>query len=322
MAAKEKTNGAHAPGKGPAVAVADPPGPVAAPAPQPATIPDAEVVATRAVVPAPQPAGPVIPVEVVRAREAVAVELVQQVPRSLAAALAEAQAKCGTATKAGRNSHHGYRYATAETIIATAKDALASTGLAVIPGRTAVVHDEGGPTLVRKFVLVHAGGQTLECESVWPIVEERGRPLDKATAIATTTSLAYFLRDLLLMPRAAGEMDERADAKPAKSGREVLAEREAAKRAQAQQPAQQPAPGNGKATPDQLARLKDLREQLFAETKPADPKAAWAALLAFYKADTATALTADQAAHLIGQIAHQLTTLDVERAMHADTKGG
>jgi len=35
----------------------------------------------------------------------------------------------------------------------------------------------------------------------WPVVPDRGRPPDKALASALTTSLAYLLRDLLLMPR-------------------------------------------------------------------------------------------------------------------------
>ena len=35
----------------------------------------------------------------------------------------------------------------------------------------------------------------------WPIIPEKGRPWDKAHAGALTSSLAYFLRDLLLMPR-------------------------------------------------------------------------------------------------------------------------
>jgi hypothetical protein len=33
------------------------------------------------------------------------------------------------------------------------------------------------------------------------VVPERGRPLDKAFAVALTTSLSYLLRDLLQMPR-------------------------------------------------------------------------------------------------------------------------
>jgi hypothetical protein len=36
---------------------------------------------------------------------------------------------------------------------------------------------------------------------VWPVTLERGRPLDKAVAIASTSSLGYLLRDLLLMAR-------------------------------------------------------------------------------------------------------------------------
>jgi hypothetical protein len=45
----------------------------------------------------------------------------------------------------------------------------------------------------------------------WPFAEEKGRPLDKALAGALTSSLGYWLRSLLLVPRDDEEMDKRDD---------------------------------------------------------------------------------------------------------------
>jgi hypothetical protein len=50
-------------------------------------------------------------------------------------------------------------------------------------------------------MLLHTSGERMEITIAWPVVPDRGRPLDKAVASAATTSLSYLLRDLLLMPR-------------------------------------------------------------------------------------------------------------------------
>jgi hypothetical protein len=55
--------------------------------------------------------------------------------------------------------------------------------------------------LVRQFLLLHTSGEERVLSTSWPVVPDKGRPLDKATASAATTSLAYLLRDLLLAPR-------------------------------------------------------------------------------------------------------------------------
>lgn len=327
-----KTNGMQAPGKAPAAVKEPDPPPVRE------EIPEAEVMVpamgvTALVAPIP-PAREVAPTPAPR----------QPVPANLAGALALAQQKCGAVKKDARNTHHGYSYASAEAVIAEAKRALADTGLALVPSEQSLERIQGGGyELVRKFLLIHVSGESLVLGCAWPVIEERGRPVDKATAISATASLSYMLRDLLLMPRVKAEEDMagRADARPtAKSARDLAAEREAAKAApapaQAQAPAapakEQPFPpkpgnvgggaGDGKITQEQLARLRDLREQLFEAEKPADRAAAWESTLSKRGVKTAADLTATQADTLIQAIAKKLADHDVAQAAIQSTKGG
>jgi hypothetical protein len=128
--------------------------------------------------------------------------------KSLAAGLRSAQRAAASVTKDARNSHHGYRYASAEAILAEVKEPLAAHGLALMPtafrveapsdplraaGVAAMLHS--------KWVLEHVCGETREIECDWFVVPDRGRPIDKALAAARTASLSYLLRDVLQLPR-------------------------------------------------------------------------------------------------------------------------
>ena len=68
------------------------------------------------------------------------------------------------------------------------------------------------------FELCHpASGESQTDKADFPAQLKKGTPLDKAVAAALTTSLAYWLRDLLLIPRVDHEMDKRND-EPADPG--------------------------------------------------------------------------------------------------------
>lgn len=136
----------------------------------------------------------------------------------LSEALAAARDRCKAATKDSENAFHHYKYASADEVISTACEALRGSGLALIPvGEELTIVQAGARTfyaLNRSLVLSHSSGEFTPLEvRGWPVIEERGRPLDKAYAVALTTSLAYKLRDLLQMPRGEqfGEMDQRDD---------------------------------------------------------------------------------------------------------------
>lgn len=122
-----------------------------------------------------------------------------------AKAMVRAISCCHAVEKNSTNSYHKYRYASADAIIETAREALASAGLALLPMEASLNGSErSGPDrfeLVRTFVLLHESGEMTPLRVCWPVVPDNGRPLDKATAIADTLSLSYLLRDLLMMPR-------------------------------------------------------------------------------------------------------------------------
>lgn len=125
---------------------------------------------------------------------------------SLSAALALARDRCKAAAKDSKNTHHGYKYASADGVIATASEAMNGSGLALIPAAQELVVIGSGSMAVyalnRTIFLSHSSGEFLPLEvRGWPVIPDRGRPLDKAFAIALTSSLAYTLRDLLQMPR-------------------------------------------------------------------------------------------------------------------------
>ncbi len=125
---------------------------------------------------------------------------------ALAGALATARDKCKAASKDAYNKHHEFWYASADEVIDTAKVALESSGLSLIPLRAKLTTLGSGNATIyaldRSFLLAHASGENVPLTvEGWPVMPERGRPLDKAYAIALTTSLAYTLRDLLQMRR-------------------------------------------------------------------------------------------------------------------------
>jgi hypothetical protein len=123
------------------------------------------------------------------------------VPADLAKALALAQTRCKAVPHDKKNEYHGYRYTSAEAILIEAKEALTAAGLALVPIGQDLVTGEGHAEVRRTFLLMHLSGQSVPITASWPVVPDRGRPLDKAFAGAVTTSLAYLLRDLLVMPR-------------------------------------------------------------------------------------------------------------------------
>lgn len=120
----------------------------------------------------------------------------------IAAALVAAQKSLKGVHKDARNKHHSYDYASSESIFLECRDALFDAGLVVLPRASSKRVEEDGTTwLVREYKILHAEGESMDAEQVWPVVPGNGRPLDKAIASAATASLAYFLRDLLLLPR-------------------------------------------------------------------------------------------------------------------------
>jgi len=132
---------------------------------------------------------------------------------TLATALLAAQRALPSVGKDAKNSFHHYSYVSAEAMIGACREALHGAGLTV---RRAGWKYDGSPEggiVNSTFVLTHAPtGESVSDEIAWVCVPEKGRPIDKSLAGCLTTSLNYWLRDLLLVPREdEAEMDRRDD---------------------------------------------------------------------------------------------------------------
>lgn len=140
----------------------------------------------------------------------------QQDPNDIIhAALVRAQQAIDFVGKDAVNQHHRYAYASAENIYSAARAALHSAGLSFWRSHTQVDLSTTPPMLLSVYTLSHDSGAHMQCQpsgQPWPIIEGNGRPLDKALAGALTTSMAYALRDLLLIPKEdEAEVDRRDD---------------------------------------------------------------------------------------------------------------
>lgn len=216
----------------------------------------------------------------------------------LATALAAARDRCKAASKDAENKHHGYKYASADEVIATASEALAGSGLALIPQSEELLVLGAGSFayygLHRLLLLSHSSGEFVALHvRGWPVVMERGRPLDKAYAIALTTSLAYKLRDLLQMPRGTGDDVAAQDdtRTPIPQTDEGPPWREAAASAP-----EEPS------TLEQSDRIADLVGRLGLDWARVGPR-----LQAAYGVDRTRLLTAAQAADVINKLEARLT---------------
>ena len=133
----------------------------------------------------------------------------ENIQAELFKALIQAQTYAKAVEKKASNTYHGYDYASAEGMIAEARDALSQAGLACFSERWEV--REGRMHVY--YRIVHGSGGYAMMETSTAILIEKGRPADKAEATALTYNLGYFLRGLLLLPRVAKgtQPDERDD---------------------------------------------------------------------------------------------------------------
>lgn len=159
----------------------------------------------------------------------------RQMPAKIAAALvkaareADAVEKKGTVSIPGKEGRAGYSYtfAGADALMSEARGALEKAGLAIVLTRWWPVverHEEQGEdgkpsvwfnrTLFAEFLLVHEEGESHPIGPFqMPVVEERGRGIDKCDAAALTYLTGYTMRGLLCLPRVekGSQVDERDD---------------------------------------------------------------------------------------------------------------
>lgn len=126
--------------------------------------------------------------------------------------LLKAQMAIEAVEKATRNDFGGYKYASAEDMITASREVLHKNGLLVTRNGWRLVEEpDKKPKVEAMYIVGHKDGHSVVCGTEYPVCEGKGRPADKALNAALTTALSYFLRDLLLIPRCAEEVDQRPD---------------------------------------------------------------------------------------------------------------
>ena len=134
--------------------------------------------------------------------------------RSLSDGLLVAQGAIDGVGKDARNTFHKYAYTSAEGMISACRAALQVGGITARRVSWEIRGTDSQQFVVSALEIAHGyTGESARSEIAWPIIPDKGRPFDKAVAGALTTSLGYWLRDLLCLPREDedGHMDGRDD---------------------------------------------------------------------------------------------------------------
>ena len=208
---------------------------------------------------------------------------------TLADALARAAGRVVGEAHDARNQHHGYRYTSAEAVIAGARRALAAEGVTAHVTSWVVSWGWGGDVtpearewaagIGRLVLTVARGGESIELTREWPVMVGKGRPADKGAAGAETQALAYALRGLLLIDRPEEEDTavDRRDDRSYEPPRRAEAERPQARRAEPATPAAKPAAAPAKAPaapqPSVTVEVIDLRPKSAPEPAATPKKA-------------------------------------------------
>ena len=176
----------------------------------------------------------------------------QKKQADLQMAILAAQRAVHAVSKDSRNAHQNYDYASAEAILTEARRCLLDAGL--VARRGAWTYVEGAePKVLMTFHLAHPeSGDSVTEQIEWPAVPGKGRPTDKALAAALTSAWSYWLRDLLLIPRASEEMDKRDDHDYAPPSRQRAQSQPAAPAKQQRSPEQQKMVDEAKALVDRV----------------------------------------------------------------------
>ena len=137
----------------------------------------------------------------------------------ITSALVRAARKIDQVAPDGVNAHHRYRYATAEAITRSAREALLSEGLITRRAVRGVHIHDGCPWIDIEFSIAHEDGQIRHDACLWPVVEGKGRPQDKSVAVALTSAWKFWLTGLLAIPRIQPDEDMDSADSGAQTGR-------------------------------------------------------------------------------------------------------
>jgi hypothetical protein len=132
-------------------------------------------------------------------------------------ALLKAQKSIGGVSKDKTNSFSNYKYTSSEHLVSVARRVLLENGLVV--GRRNWTFEVGTAEsellkVKSKLFISHPeSGESFDEEIEFPAIVRKGTAADKAICASLSTALAYWLRDVLLLPRVdeAYSMDKRND---------------------------------------------------------------------------------------------------------------
>jgi hypothetical protein len=147
--------------------------------------------------------------------------------KALWAKLLKAQAAIKPVAKEGKNQHFGYAYATAEDVLTEARRVLGEAGLVARRGAwtlgplpeglatkrdtnkdTGAVVEQNDGMITIAFDLIDPESGEMQTDVLpFPLVLERGKPLDKSLKAAITTAESDWLVGLLLIPRGGADVD-------------------------------------------------------------------------------------------------------------------
>jgi len=121
---------------------------------------------------------------------------------ALYAALARAQAACAGTEKKSSNTHHRYKYASAEDMIDAATQAMTPHGLALILISSEPDDPKQPRSLTVRYLMTHESGDSMALGPYSLTVHpDKGRPMDKAITTCLTYLQAYCIRGILNVPR-------------------------------------------------------------------------------------------------------------------------
>ena len=124
----------------------------------------------------------------------------------LAEALVKAQKDLASVPHDAVNSYMKQSYTSAEKMIECCRKALHAHGISVVCVERVVTPESH---MLRSVFRAMNAEEHIESKYDMAIEVSKGTPLDKAIAVASTFTLTYYLRDLLLAPR--GESVEERD---------------------------------------------------------------------------------------------------------------
>ena len=162
--------------------------------------------------------------------------------KNLALAICKVMAAASHVQKTGKNSFHGYNYASDADLLRVLQPAMAEAGLIMVPTQVAQSDKQldKGKTQTDvhvQYTLVHSSGETLTVQAVGRGIDKE----DKGPYKAMTGALKYALRQTFLVPTG-DDPESHSKEFEANSYSRPAAQKPAPKSAPAPAPAPSPAP--------------------------------------------------------------------------------